>query len=143
MSKYKARGGGSGYWLVGIILIIALGLIGLTVWLVIKNQAPATCDVSVTSVSVSQTKDSTSGAYPVTINYRGNGSNACSSSAGVTINGTITDSSKNTTPFSTSSPVPLSTGQYIVDTQDPKSTVTLTYFLVNADGSEGPHHTYP
>jgi hypothetical protein len=141
MGKYKARGGGSGYWLVGIILIIALGLIGLTTWLVIKNEAPATCDVSVSGVNIAQT--AVSGTYPTTISYSGNGSNACPG-ASVSITATVTDSKSNKTTIPPSSPLPsISQGSYVIQLDDPKSTVSLVYFLVNSDGSEGPHHTYP
>ena len=94
MGKYKARGGGSGYWLAAGLLILAVGLIGLTVWLVMKNTPPATCDVSVSSVNVAQTAVGSS--YPVTINYSGNGSNACAN-ATVSIAVTLKDSKGNTT----------------------------------------------
>jgi hypothetical protein len=144
MAKYRAKGGAfSGFGLAIIIFIVAAGLIGLTVWLIMKNTPPATCDVSVTSVDVSQNPLSGTSNYPVTVNFSGNGSNACVNAKGVTINGTITDSKSNTTPISTTDPVSLAKGQFIVNTTDPKSTVKLTYFLVNTDGSEGPTHSYP
>lgn len=140
MGKYKARGGGSGYWLAAFLLILALGLIGLTVWLVIKNTPPATCDVSVTGATVAQSE--VSGSYPVTITYSGNGSNACGS-ATVSITATLTDSKGNKTTVPAPAALPsVSQGTYTIQATDPKSTVSLTYFIVNPDGSEGPHHTY-
>lgn len=140
MGKYKARGGGSGYWLGAILLIVALGLIGLTVWLIIKNTAPTTCDVSVSKVSVAQAESN--GSYPVTITYSGNGSNACVNST-VSITATLTDSkgAKTTVPPPSTLPS-ISQGTYTIQATDPKSTVSLVYFVVNSDGSEGPHHTY-
>ena len=145
MGKYKAKGGAMGGFTIGfIILLIAGGLIALTVWLIIKNEAPATCDVSVSKVTVAATPPSGSTTYPVTIDYSGNGSNACNPNAKVSIAAVLTDSNKNKTNIPPPTTLPgLSEGTYTVQATDPKTTVSLTYFLVNPDGSEGPTHSYP
>lgn len=140
MGKYKAKGGAMGGFFIGfIILIIAVGLIGLTIWLVMKNTPPATCDVSVSGVTVA-TKPDSSGKYDVTINYSGNGSNACSGADAV-FNVTLTNPDKSTTQQTTQQPV--SQGVATVTNTVAGSTASVAYYIVNSDGSEGPHHTYP
>ena len=141
MVKYRAKGGGfSGFGIAIIIFLIAGGLIGLTVWLVMKNTPPATCDVSVSSVNVAATADKT-GNYPITINYSGNGSNACAN-AQATFNAELTPTTGPSTTPSISEPV--SQGVAVISTNtDPKTKVKLTYFIVNPDSSQGPTHTYP
>lgn len=141
MGKYKAKGGAMGGFMIGfIILIIAGGLIGLTVWLIMKNTPPATCDVSVTDVNVAQSP--VNGQYPVTIRYSGNGSNACTN-ANVTVTGTLTSTTATGNSVPVNATEPLSQGTIVVQATDPNSKVALTYFIVNPDGSQGPHHTYP
>ena len=142
MGKYKSKGGAMGGFAIGfIILIIAVGLIGLTVWLVMKNTPPATCDISVSGVTVAATPPSGSTTYPVTINYSGNGSNACANTKGATFAVTMTYPDKSTELLNTTQPV--SQGVATVEATKTSGTASVSYFVVNPDGSEGPHHTYP
>jgi len=141
MGKYKARGGGSGYLLAGVVLIISVGLIGLTVWLVIKNTKPATCDITVNKVTIASAPASGSTTYPVTIDYSGNGSNACAAAqAEFTVNIGYPD--KTTDVLSTQQPV--SQGVATVEaTKAGGVLTTVNYYIRNPDGSQGPAHSYP
>lgn len=142
MTKYKGKGGGfSGFGLAFIIFLVAVGLIALTVWLVLKNTPPATCDVSVSGVNSATT--STNGFYPVTISYSGNGSNACNSSVKVKFDVTLTPpsgSSGSVTNVTTTEVI--TKNMATVDSPFENPTVSISYYIINADGSEGPHHTY-
>lgn len=139
MGKYKSRGGASGYWIATILLIIGAGLIGLTVWLIISRTSPATCDVSVSSVTVAKSPSSGSITYPVTISYSGNGSNACAN-AQVSFSVLMTYPDKTTETLATTQT--LSQGIATVEATKASGTATVSYFIVNPDGSEGSHHTY-
>jgi len=141
MGKYKAKGGAMGGFMIGfIILIIAGGLIGLTVWLVMKNTPPATCDVSVSKVTVATTPPSGSTTYPVTIDYSGNGSNACANTQGVVFAVTMTYPDKSTEVLNAQQPV--SQGVATVEATKASGKASVSYYVLNPDGSEGPHHTY-
>lgn len=141
MGKYKAKGGAMGGFTIGfIILLVAAGLIGLTVWLVMKNTPPATCDISVSKVSVAATPSSGSTTYPVTIDYSGNGSNACANTQGASFSVTMTYPDKSTEVLNTQQPV--SQGTATVEATKASGTASVVYYVVNPDGSEGPHHTY-
>lgn len=142
MGKYKAKGGAMGGFFIGfILLVIALGLIALTVWLVIKNNPPATCDISVSRVTVATTPPSGSSTYPVTIDYSSNGSNACAAAKNATFSVTMTYPDKTTEVLTTQQPV--SQGVATVEATKAGGTASVAYYIVNPDGSEGPHHTYP
>lgn len=142
MGKYRAKGGATGGFFIGFtILIIAAGLIGLTVWLIMKNTPPATCDISVSKVTVATTPPSGSSTYPVTINYSGNGSNACANTQNATFVVTMTYPDKTTDTLTTQQPV--SQGVATVEATKTGGTASVVYYVVNSDGSEGPHHTYP
>lgn len=145
MGKYRARGGAMGGYALGfIILIIAVGLIGLTVWLVIKNTKPTTCDISVSKVTVSSTPvTGSSGAstYPVTIDYSNNGSNACANVQSTSFTVTMTYPDKTTEILTASSTI--SQGVVTVEATKASGVATVKYNIVNNDGSQGPVHSYP
>ena len=142
MGKYKARGGAtSGFFIGFIILVLAVGLIGLTVWLILKNTKPATCDVSVSKVTVASAPTTGSTTYPVTINYSSNGSNACAGALGAMFSVTMTYPDKTTEVLTTQQPV--SQGVATVEATKASGTAVVSYYIVNPDGSQGPHHTYP